>query len=249
MLFLDGGLRLSEVAGLQVADVDLRDRIVYVAGKASRRSGPRHRAVPLGVKAAAVIAQALGANWFWSFAPALVGDDFRPLAGPDPGGPAYGNLLVSRLPLAAVEHLRVPPAGGGEQRTAILGSIQVGSRSVTVAATHLSNRQGHNVRQLRELQQVAASPGGAAAAGGRPEHALHGAAGGLPTGLARDRPRPHLPQFRPHPAAGPHLAQRPGRGGPTPTGQGGRRARQRSSRPGGRAGHRSALTSGQPPDP
>jgi site-specific recombinase XerD len=52
MLFLDGGLRLSELAGLQVADVDLRDRIVYVVGKASRRSGPRHRAVPLGVKAA-----------------------------------------------------------------------------------------------------------------------------------------------------------------------------------------------------
>jgi site-specific recombinase XerD len=52
MLFLDGGLRLSELADLQVADVDLRDRIVYVAGKASRRSGPRHRAIPLGVKAA-----------------------------------------------------------------------------------------------------------------------------------------------------------------------------------------------------
>jgi site-specific recombinase XerD len=52
MLFLDGGLRLSELAGLRVADVDLRDRIVFVAGKASRRSGPRHRAVPLGVKAA-----------------------------------------------------------------------------------------------------------------------------------------------------------------------------------------------------
>jgi site-specific recombinase XerD len=52
MLLLDGGLRLSELAGLQVADVDLRDRIVYVVGKASRRSGPRHRAVPLGVKAA-----------------------------------------------------------------------------------------------------------------------------------------------------------------------------------------------------
>ena len=52
LLFLDGGLRLSELAGLQVADVDLRDRIVFVAGKASRRSGPRHRAVPLGVKAA-----------------------------------------------------------------------------------------------------------------------------------------------------------------------------------------------------
>jgi site-specific recombinase XerC len=48
MLLLDGGLRLSELAGLQAADVDLRDRIVYVVGKASRRSGPRHRAIPLG---------------------------------------------------------------------------------------------------------------------------------------------------------------------------------------------------------
>jgi len=33
MLFLDGGLRLSELADLQVADVNLRDRIVFVAGK------------------------------------------------------------------------------------------------------------------------------------------------------------------------------------------------------------------------
>jgi endonuclease/exonuclease/phosphatase family metal-dependent hydrolase len=38
-----------------------------------------------------------------------------------------------------------------------LATIQVGSRPVTVAATHLSNRQGHNVRQLRELQRVAGS--------------------------------------------------------------------------------------------
>jgi hypothetical protein len=98
-----------------------------------------------------------GADWFWSYAPALVGDDFRPLSGPDPGGPAYGNLLVSRLSLAAVEHLRFPPAGGGEQRTALLATIPVGSRPVTVAATHLSNKQGHNVRQLRELQGLAGS--------------------------------------------------------------------------------------------
>jgi integrase/recombinase XerC len=55
MLFLDGGLRLSQLADLQVADVDLRDRMVFVAGKASRRSGPRHRAVPLGVKAARAV--------------------------------------------------------------------------------------------------------------------------------------------------------------------------------------------------
>jgi endonuclease/exonuclease/phosphatase family metal-dependent hydrolase len=100
------------------------------------------------------IAEALGPDWFWSFAPALVGDDFRPIAGPDPGGPAYGNLLLSRLPLQAVEHLRFPPAGGGEQRSALIGTIQVGSGAITVAATHLSNKLGHNVRQLRELEQA-----------------------------------------------------------------------------------------------
>jgi len=105
----------------------------------------------------AVIAQAMGAGWFWSYAPAMVGDDLRPLSGPDPGGPAYGNLLVSRLPLERVDHLRFPPAGGDEQRTAILGTIRVGSRPVTVAAGHLSMRQGHNVRQLRALQGLAAS--------------------------------------------------------------------------------------------
>jgi endonuclease/exonuclease/phosphatase (EEP) superfamily protein YafD len=42
----------------------------------------------------------------------------------------------------AVEHLRFPPAGGGEQRSALLAT-----------------KQGHNVRQLRELQQLAGSRG------------------------------------------------------------------------------------------
>lgn len=51
-LFLDCGLRLAELAGLTVDDVDLRDRIVYVAGKGSNRSGPRRRAVRAGVKCA-----------------------------------------------------------------------------------------------------------------------------------------------------------------------------------------------------
>jgi endonuclease/exonuclease/phosphatase family metal-dependent hydrolase len=103
------------------------------------------------------IAEALGADWSWSYAPALVGDDFRPLSGPDPGGPAYGTLLLSRLPLEAVEQVRFPPAGGGEQRTAVVGTIRVGSGSVTVAAAHLSNKQGHNMRQLRQLQAVLAA--------------------------------------------------------------------------------------------
>ena len=135
------------VAGVQVLGVDLL--AVQEVDRMLARSGRADQPV--------MIAQALGAGWFWSYAPALVGDDFRPLSGPDRGGPAYGNLLVSRLPLERVEHLRFPPAGGGEQRTALLGTIQVGSRPVTVAAGHLSNRQGHNVRQLRELQQLAAA--------------------------------------------------------------------------------------------
>ena len=51
LLFLDGGLRLAELAGLRLADVDLADRLLYVAGKGSQRSGPRYRAVPLGARA------------------------------------------------------------------------------------------------------------------------------------------------------------------------------------------------------
>ena len=52
MILLDGGLRLAEVADLQLEDVDLRDRILFVTGKGTNRSGPRRRAVPIGVKTA-----------------------------------------------------------------------------------------------------------------------------------------------------------------------------------------------------
>lgn len=52
MILVDGGLRLSELTGLSVEDVDLRDRIIFVVGKGSNRSGPRRRAVPVGVQAA-----------------------------------------------------------------------------------------------------------------------------------------------------------------------------------------------------
>lgn len=51
LLFVDGGLRLAELTGLDTDEVDLRDRIVFVEGKGSNRSGPRRRAVPLGVRA------------------------------------------------------------------------------------------------------------------------------------------------------------------------------------------------------
>lgn len=55
LVLADGGLRLAEVGGLQVADVDIRDRVLFVVGKGSNRSGPRRRAVPLGVKSARAV--------------------------------------------------------------------------------------------------------------------------------------------------------------------------------------------------
>jgi len=134
------------LAGIRALDADLLavQEVDRQLARSDRADQPR------------AIAQARGAGWLWSYAPALVGDDFRPLSGPDPGGPAYGTLLLSRLPLEAVEQLRFPPAGGGEQRTAVVAMIRVGGRPVTVACAHLSNKQGHNVRQLRELQGVLA---------------------------------------------------------------------------------------------
>jgi integrase/recombinase XerC len=55
LTLLDTGVRISELAGLELTDVDLRDRMLFVAGKGSRRSGPRRRAIPMGVKAAQAI--------------------------------------------------------------------------------------------------------------------------------------------------------------------------------------------------
>lgn len=51
-VFIDAGLRLAEVTGLTVDDIDIRDRVIYVTGKGSNRSGPRRRAVAIGVKGA-----------------------------------------------------------------------------------------------------------------------------------------------------------------------------------------------------
>jgi site-specific recombinase XerD len=52
MVLADGGLRLAELAGLKTSSIDLQDRMLFVQGKGTQRRGPRHRAVPLGVKAA-----------------------------------------------------------------------------------------------------------------------------------------------------------------------------------------------------
>jgi endonuclease/exonuclease/phosphatase family metal-dependent hydrolase len=134
-------------AGIQALNVDLLavrevDRTLAGSGRADQP---------------AVIAQALGVGCFWSYAPALAGDDFQPLADPDPGGPAYGNLLVSRLPLAEVEQLRFPwpaAASTGPRCWPASGSARAGHDG---GPTHLSNKRGHNLRRLRELRQLAGS--------------------------------------------------------------------------------------------
>jgi site-specific recombinase XerD len=102
LLFLDGGLRLSELAGLRTDDVDLVDRIVYVTGKGSRRAGPRHRAVPLGVKAARALDRYLRQRRRHPYAerPALwLGEDGRPPIGVD----AVDGIVKRRAALAGLK--------------------------------------------------------------------------------------------------------------------------------------------------
>ena len=36
-----------------------------------------------------------------------------------------------------------------------MATVRVGSRPIAVACAHLSNKQGHNIRQLRQLQELA----------------------------------------------------------------------------------------------
>lgn len=55
LLFIDGGLRVAELTNLGVDSIDLRDRMLFVEGKGSNRSGPRRRSVPLGVKASQAV--------------------------------------------------------------------------------------------------------------------------------------------------------------------------------------------------
>jgi site-specific recombinase XerD len=62
LVFLDTGLRLAELAGLRLEDVDLADRVLFVRGKGSRRAGPRHRAVPVGVRTARALDRYLRAR-------------------------------------------------------------------------------------------------------------------------------------------------------------------------------------------
>ena len=95
MLFLDGGLRLSELAGLRVADVDLRDRIVEAAR-------------PLMLMGSRRCSSAAGYLW------ALVSSFPEPVRVAPPPGLAHPRpaqtLLAGCHPLALVPR---PSADGG----------------------------------------------------------------------------------------------------------------------------------------
>jgi endonuclease/exonuclease/phosphatase family metal-dependent hydrolase len=185
-------------AGIQVLNVDLLavqevDRTLADSGRADQP---------------ALIAQALGVGWFRSYAPALVGDDFRPLAGPDPGGPAYGNLLVSRLPLAEVEQLRFPPTGAASSAPRCWPASRSACARLRWRPPTLSNKRGHNLRQLRELQQLAGSRMAPRLLVGDlnlPSTVVVASRRGWPEIGGRTWPNSH-----PDPAAGPRPVEQPG---------------------------------------
>jgi endonuclease/exonuclease/phosphatase family metal-dependent hydrolase len=131
------------------------------------------------VDQARVLGEALGMAW--RFAPAMLGtpghhghgaagqqagggdpgdpkgvprwDVARPVGpGPDdPGGPAYGIALLSRLPLGAVETVRLPRRGGEEPRVAQVAEVALGNGRLTVTGTHLSFVPRSGAGQLRAL--------------------------------------------------------------------------------------------------
>jgi endonuclease/exonuclease/phosphatase family metal-dependent hydrolase len=124
------------------------------------------------VDQARALGEALGMAW--RFAPALLGQAEPPRrwrppepAG-DPGGPAYGVALLSRVELEAVETFVLPlPEGRGEPRVALVARVRAGVPSLSVASTHLSFVRRDGVRQLRSLQRhLAGSRGSQGGPGG-----------------------------------------------------------------------------------
>lgn len=117
------------------------------------------------VDQARVLAEALGMAF--RFAPALLGTPgghggWRPLdpGVDDPGGPAYGIALLSRLPLGRVEVVRLPRRGREEPRVAQVAEVGVGGGRVTVTGTHLSFVPRSGIAQLRALLRRLGGRGG-----------------------------------------------------------------------------------------
>lgn len=111
-----------------------------------------------GADQARALGELLGMRWW--FQPALLGtafsaEDWRPSElGTDPGGPAYGIALLSRVEPESVTPVALPhPQGRGEPRVALIARLGLLGGPLTFAATHLSFVPGSSVRQLRWLQR------------------------------------------------------------------------------------------------
>jgi endonuclease/exonuclease/phosphatase family metal-dependent hydrolase len=110
-----------------------------------------------GVDQARALGELLGMRW--SFCPALLGPAAgqrwrRADPGQDPGGPAYGIALLSRLEPEWVAPVALPhPEGRGEPRVALIARLGLGTGPLAVGATHLSFLPRSGVGQLRWLQR------------------------------------------------------------------------------------------------
>jgi endonuclease/exonuclease/phosphatase family metal-dependent hydrolase len=122
-----------------------------------------------GVDQVAELAARLGGTGV--FAPALLGDPTRswergPGAGPDPGGPAYGIGLISRLPMTAPTVTALPGGGpgrarlpmphrDGEPRAALRVTVAAPWGPLSVTTAHLSFVPWQGRRQLAAVDAVA----------------------------------------------------------------------------------------------
>jgi endonuclease/exonuclease/phosphatase family metal-dependent hydrolase len=111
-----------------------------------------------GADQARALGELLGMRWWYR--PALLGylNDpgawRRPAPREDPGGPAYGIALLSRVEPESVTPVPLPhPEGRGEPRVALIARIALGGGPLSVAATHLSFVPRSSIRQLRWLQR------------------------------------------------------------------------------------------------
>lgn len=141
----------------------------------------RHQDRSGRIDQAGEIAQRLGYGAI--FAPALLGSPetvWRAPSGEDPGGPAYGVAVLSRLPVLAVRRLRLPGGGDGqrttsatpsrpgwdrEPRVALQVRVGVDDAALTVTCAHLSYLPWRALRQRSSVLAAAAGAGASVVAG------------------------------------------------------------------------------------
>jgi site-specific recombinase XerD len=158
MVMLDAGLRLAEISGLTVDDVDIRERMVFVEGKGSNRSGPRRRAGVLGVKAARALDRYLRERRKHPFAhtkPLWLGDRGRNSLSPD----GIDRMLQRRAERAGIGHIHphmlrhawadeFRAAGGSEGDLMVLGGWRSRAMLDRYGRTNAEKRAKESGRQL-----------------------------------------------------------------------------------------------------